>query len=265
MPRSDKQDHERRKHRPKHCHKKDKKKCDSHSRSDSDSDSCDFRKDLHKKRHFRRRFVKCDASCHSESESFNKCFNCERLELDFCAKLDFCQELVLLLQKGNSAKELPPVQPKFAPRPADEAPKRVHGKILLSFDHDLCKVRYCLFVFNACGRRNPNEKVTQAHLHAGRANENGPVVAFLANFTPLNKEGVDVDGLIAKGCLTNEDILPVSVPSSGYALNSIASLYDAIRRGEIYTNVHGSDFKPQKITYEQGLIRGQVFAARTTA
>ncbi len=167
------------------------------------------------------------------------------------------------------------------PRPQSQAPqgfrgKGVSGSLELCFAKDLSSVSYKLCVCGVQCVENLNELVTQAHLHFGRPCENGPVIAFLFPCDPETAPstecgpGVEFDGCI-EGCLTNRDIIR---PSSGQICN-IASLYAAICRGEVYANVHGSNFEncvqdgngmttdemppPQrKPGYSNGLIRGLI-------
>jgi hypothetical protein len=111
------------------------------------------------------------------------------------------------------------------------------GHIRLNFDGGLTKARYVLRVFDGLA-------ITQAHLHCARAGENGSVVAFLFGPEP---GGIDVDGLLERGTLTNDDIIPGCDP----IINNIASLLAAVLEGRIYVNVH-SEVNPA------GEVRGQI-------
>lgn len=119
----------------------------------------------------------------------------------------------------------------------------------LAFAEDLSSARFSLRVFDG-------EGITQAHLHCARAGVNGPVVVFLFNVAPVGGPGgIDVDGLLARGRLTNDDIEDVDFaanPSCGVAINNIASLFAAVLDGLIYLNVH-AEANPA------GEVRGQVF------
>jgi hypothetical protein len=163
------------------------------------------------------------------------------------------------------AQELVPLSPPpFLPRPASEAPHGTFGRLLLCFAKDLSSVKFKLYVFNALGKENPNERITQAHLHAGAANVNGPVFVFLKH-PVAGPCGQPFDGLVAEGTLTNADIITPSVSSpSGYLINSIAALYEGIRRGEVYANVHGSNCTPNLPGYATGIVRGQIFTNDVT-
>ena len=86
---------------------------------------------------------------------------------------------------------------RLAKRGAQEVPGVVTnttGKLRLNFDRGLSEADFRL-------RVNDGIDVLQAHLHCARAGANGPVVVFLF------AGGVDVDGLLSKGTLTNADFL----------------------------------------------------------
>ena len=131
------------------------------------------------------------------------------------------------------------------PSGAQEVPEvdtRTSGKLDIDFDLDFTEAKFRLKV-----RRG--EKVTQAHLHCGRAGENGLVVAFLFGFVP---GGVDVNGTLARGELTNDDITGADcMPGIGIPVNNIASLASAALQGLIYVNVH-------TVANLSGEVRGQL-------
>ncbi len=126
------------------------------------------------------------------------------------------------------------------------------ARLRLNFARDLSEAEFRLSVFDG-------EGITQAHLHCARAGENGPVVVFLFNVAPVpGPGGVDVNGRIAHGVITNDDILatdPDASPVCGVTINNIASLFAAVRKGVIYLNIHSEANPP-------GEVRGQVFAFR---
>jgi hypothetical protein len=96
------------------------------------------------------------------------------------------------------------------------------------------------------------EGVTQAHIHCGAEGVNGPVVVFLFG---LNPGGVDANGVLAQGALTNADIIPR--PDSAACPGGVANfdqLIAKMRSGETYANVHTS-------TNPGGEIRGQIRTA----
>ncbi|WP_413242497.1 CHRD domain-containing protein [Paenibacillus sp. 1P07SE] len=84
--------------------------------------------------------------------------------------------------------------------------------------------------------------VTQAHIHLGRRDANGPVVAFL--FGP-SRFGITVRRGVVRGTLTRSDLVG---PLAG---RSISDLVREIRRGNTYINVH-------TIGRPNGEVRGQI-------
>lgn len=86
--------------------------------------------------------------------------------------------------------------------------------------------------------------VTQAHIHLGRKDENGPVVANL--FGP-SKFGISVKRGVVRGTLTRNDLVG---PLSGMTIHDLVR---EIKRGNAYTNVH-------TIQNPDGEIRGQIFS-----
>ncbi|RMF89037.1 MAG: CHRD domain-containing protein [Nitrospinota bacterium] len=127
---------------------------------------------------------------------------------------------------------------------AQEVPEVVTdstGRLQLRFDRGMSRAEFQLYVFDGVG-------VTAAHLHCASAGVNGPVIALLFEDT----DGVDVDGLLARGTLTNADISPPTPEECGVVINNIASLFNAILQNQIYVNVH-------TIAHPEGEIRGQLF------
>lgn len=121
------------------------------------------------------------------------------------------------------------------------------GRLLLKFNKGFTHAQFKLYVFS--DNNNPQNFVTFAHLHLGRANVNGPVVTIL--FNAPTPSGVFSNGLLSSGIITNAKIL-----HSTSNVVSVTSLLDAIRRGEIYVNVH-------TVALPGGAIRGQIFSAGT--
>ncbi len=131
---------------------------------------------------------------------------------------------------------------------AQEVPEVVTdttGEIKVKFNEALSEAEFRLVVRDGVA-------VTQAHFHCGRPGLNGPVVIFLFGFVPA---GVDVDGKLAEGTLTNAGFLPagaVACPGLiGRPVNNIASLAFAMRDGLIYANVHTT-------AHPGGEVRGQL-------
>jgi hypothetical protein len=116
------------------------------------------------------------------------------------------------------------------------------GKIKVKFDEGLTQAEFELRVFDGT-------VIRVAHFHCGRAGENGPVEVFL--FGPVDA-GVDVDGELAEGIVTNADFRVADCDSAiGRPVNNIASLAFAARDGLIYANVH-------TVAHSSGEVRGQL-------
>ena len=96
------------------------------------------------------------------------------------------------------------------------------------------------------------EGVTVAHIHCGAEGVNGPVVAFL--FGPV-LGGLDANGVLAQGALTDADIS--TLPSSTECVSGVSDLADLLekmRSGNAYVNVH-------TLENPGGEIRGQIRTA----
>jgi hypothetical protein len=117
-----------------------------------------------------------------------------------------------------------------------------NGTFLITFDPGLTEARFDLRVRNGDG-------ITQAHLHCAAAGVNGPVIAFL--FGPADPPE-NVQGRLAVGTITNDDVIPTEGEPCGREINNLASLYAAMLDGLIYANVHSTD-------NPGGVVRGQLF------
>ncbi|MBT2290399.1 CHRD domain-containing protein [Paenibacillus albidus] len=89
--------------------------------------------------------------------------------------------------------------------------------------------------------RNIN-RVTEAHIHLGQRNQNGPVVATL--FGPT-KFGISVRRGVIRGTLTRRDLVG---PLTGRTLRDLVR---EIERCNAYVNVHTTQ-------HRSGEIRGQI-------
>jgi hypothetical protein len=90
--------------------------------------------------------------------------------------------------------------------------------------------------------------VTQAHIHCGAADFNGPVVVFLYGFGPT----VSPDGVLSEGVITQSNV--IARPDSPACPGGVADFDELIakmRSGNAYANVHTVDFPG-------GEIRGQI-------
>ncbi len=108
------------------------------------------------------------------------------------------------------------------------------GRAIFRLNKDETELMYELEAFDIDG-------VTQAHIHMGMPNMNGPVVAFL--FGPSDPTG-EIDDLLAEGTITEEDL-------TGPLAGDFSGLVERLRMGMLYVNVH-TDANPP------GEIRGQI-------
>jgi len=98
--------------------------------------------------------------------------------------------------------------------------------------------------------QDPDE-ITLLHFHCGTAGTNGALlVVFFAD------DGSDLESLA--GNITNGDIAKdesgETIICEGVRLATLASLYQAMKNGSIYLNVHSKDFPG-------GVNRGQIFTS----
>jgi hypothetical protein len=94
------------------------------------------------------------------------------------------------------------------------------------------------------------EKITQAHIHLGAADENGPVIAFLFGF---DAAGVTPNGTLTRGTLSASDLI-----AAGDFDGSMEQLVDHLRAGTAYVNVH-------TMANPAGAVRGQIDPLRLSA
>ncbi len=119
------------------------------------------------------------------------------------------------------------------------------GDVDLEYDRDDDKLEYEIELEDI-------ENVTQAHIHLGGPDENGPVVVTLLRFT----ENVDGSGegepftpnddFEKEGIITADDII-----ARGGFNGSLGALIDAMRQENAYVNVH-------TVANPDGEIRGQI-------
>ena len=84
------------------------------------------------------------------------------------------------------------------------------------------------------------EDVRFAHIHIGKKDSNGPVIAFLRH----DKVEGPVNGVYAKGTICSEDLLGIMLGGD------LLILKEAMRTGNAYVNIHTD-------TWPSGEIRGQ--------
>ncbi|MFC4440050.1 MULTISPECIES: CHRD domain-containing protein [Natrialbaceae] len=119
------------------------------------------------------------------------------------------------------------------------------GTAVFSLSQDETKLHYVLLVTEL-------EEITQAHIHAGKREGSGDVVAFLfgqrdesGEFTGEIEGGVTFNGVLANGTITEDALL------GPFKDESFQTLVDAIRDEETYANVH-------TVEHPDGEIRGQL-------
>lgn len=142
----------------------------------------------------------------------------------------------------SGAQEVTPPDAPTTPSPG--VTTQATGDVQVRVAEDLSSFAFVLNVNNGTG-------VTQAHLHCGRPGQNGPVIVFLA---PLNEQGEDVNGMLAEGTRTNENIETGAEACEaliGRPVRNVASLTAAAFEGLIYANVH-------TLTNPAGEVRGQL-------
>lgn len=104
------------------------------------------------------------------------------------------------------------------------------------------KIKFLLEVENI-------ENFVQAHIHLGRPDENGPVLAFLFGAdvaTLTGQNGITTRRGIVKGVIKDEDVIGDEV-----GVECVEELLELMREGKTYVNVH-TEQNPA------GEIRGQI-------
>lgn len=134
---------------------------------------------------------------------------------------------------ASGAQEVPPV---------DSA---TSAQLTFDVSDDLSSIDFMLEVQNGID-------ISQAHLHCAPAGVNGPVLVFLFPLV-ANGGGVDGDGTLNKGTLTNADLL--NVECEGIAVGNIATLVEFILQRRVYLNVHS-------LANPSGEVRGQVIVSQ---
>lgn len=92
------------------------------------------------------------------------------------------------------------------------------------------------------------ENTLQGHIHMGGPDENGPVVAFLYDFAPLDaseEEAQTLEGTLGNANITADDLVG---PLAGESLDELVDLLDS---GDAYVNLH-------TVANPSGEIRGQI-------
>jgi len=157
-----------------------------------------------------------------------------------------------LLVTANSALAAnPPLQRYFAHLEGDqEVPPRetpAWGYALFEFKPYHNELRFRVYV-------NQLTNPVASHIHLGKPDENGPVVAFL--YGPKDPRGGPASGRLAMGAIKTGDLIG---PLKDHPLSD---LLDALNEGRAYVNVHTNDGVNPTNTgpgdFPGGEIRGQI-------
>ncbi len=101
------------------------------------------------------------------------------------------------------------------------------------------------FKLNVANIRN----ITQAHIHCAPEGTNGQVVAFLFGFV---SGGVTVNGILAEGTISDDDVIPrAGSAACPGGVSNLSDLLFQISQGNAYVNVHTTQNPP-------GEVRGQL-------
>lgn len=116
------------------------------------------------------------------------------------------------------------------------------GQAIVQLSKDESSLYYKLIAANI-------EGVTQAHIHCGPPDANGPVVVFLFGF---NADGVAPNGILSEGSATDAEVIarPDSAVCPG-GVSDLADVISQIRAGNAYVNVH-------TLANPAGEVRGQL-------
>jgi hypothetical protein len=97
-------------------------------------------------------------------------------------------------------------------------------------------------------KKRGDKEITEAHLHCAPVGVDGPIVAtVLASITGNYHGRTEI-----RFSLTNANLVssPSPINCENIVIDSIADLFDAMHAGNIYANVHTTEFTG-------GAIRGQ--------
>lgn len=110
------------------------------------------------------------------------------------------------------------------------------GRVALTANRNWTELEFSLRLENLQG-------VSQAHIHVGPADDNGPVATFLIS---RQDPTIDVDGVrLFEGTLTADDLV------GSYAGQPLSSLLVELQAGNAYVNVH-------TVAVPSGELRGQI-------
>lgn len=168
-----------------------------------------------------------------------------KIQLDFCAIGDYSQELVQLVGASN----------QFSPASKNNRLGGTQISFSISFTPKLNEAHFKLIITGV----DKHDKIEAAHIHYGESNVNGPILVtlFKKPTHDCNDDGYDrrrhENKLTVQGTIKNKNIVHFS-GGSNYLnqINTVASIYQAIRKGAIYVNAHTEKFP-------NGVARAQIF------
>ncbi|MCK0145453.1 CHRD domain-containing protein [Arenibacter sp. F26102] len=115
-------------------------------------------------------------------------------------------------------------------------PSDAAGHVSIKINKDETEIHYKITAANI-------ENVRAAHFHVAPMGSNGGVVAFL--YSNTNQPSGPQNGVLVEGIITADDLI------NSMLGQPLSNLIDEIRAGNIYVNVHTSQ-------YPGGEIRGQL-------
>ena len=158
--------------------------------------------------------------------------------------------VLLTLTFADSAPAKPQIQLKFklALSNAQVVPPlgtatNMNGGAIITFDQYMRSARVFMEI------RNNFSGVTAIHLHLGEAGAGDGVSDIVVTVEDFSGAPITDRTFTVLEVFSNERVVPVD------SVNNIASLYQAVRDGRVYLDVHSVDFP-------DGEIRGQIFPAR---
>ena len=162
--------------------------------------------------------------------------------------------LIMSFVYGGFARSAPPESKNFGAHLSgdEEVPPRdtnATGQAIFKLSKDGQTLSYKLIVANI-------NNVTAAHIHLIVANNIGPPVAFLYGHSMVPPGGGRLNGVIARGTISQADLIG---PLAGLPFSE---LIKAMRAGNTYVNVHTNDGVAPTNTgpgdFPGGEIRGQI-------
>lgn len=162
----------------------------------------------------------------------------DKIQLDFNTNLSFAQEL----------RETPLGSGRFLPASKTIAYPDVKGTAKIRFSPDF----YSLDIeLNIVGDLTGDQEVTLSHMHLDDTSKTGPLTVELYPNKKAEVKMKKCKEFNLKLTITNDDVIPRR--GADYTTNTIASLYNAVRGGNLYIDAHGGG------KYLLGMLRGQFY------